>query len=198
MSRKKQESNPERIEVSVEETSAIVERTQTAALSAEEHAKLKAAIDTFALITAQLQAKDASVDRLRRMIFGATTESTRNVLREKRGDPTAVESTDEDEVQTPRPKPPRHGRNAAAAYTGAEQITVAHPTLHGGDARPGCESGKLYPQSEPSKLVRTGMAPLSASVYSCDRLRPRAGGGEVARAGARGTAAPGRPGPRAL
>jgi len=49
---------------------------------------------------------------------------------------------------------------------------VAHPTLHSGDACPGCESGKLYQQSEPAKLVRiTGMAPLSASVYSCDRLR---------------------------
>jgi transposase len=169
---RKSKSHPDRMEVSVEEISAIVERTQTGALSAEEHAKLKAAIDTFALITAQLQAKDASVDRLRRMIFGATTESTRNVLGEKRGEPTAVESTGEDEIRTPRPKPPGHGRNAAAAYTGASQVTVAHPTLHGGEACPGCESGKLYPQNEPAKLVRiTGMAPLSASVYSCDRLR---------------------------
>ena len=49
---------------------------------------------------------------------------------------------------------------------------MAHPTLHSGDACPGCESGKLYQQSEPARLVRiTGMAPLSASVYSCDRLR---------------------------
>jgi hypothetical protein len=125
---RKSKSHPDRMEVSVEEISAIVERTQTGALSAEEHAKLKAAIDTFALITAQLQAKDASVDRLRRMIFGATTESTRNVLGEKRGEPTAVESTGEDEIRTPRPKPPGHGRNAAAAYTGASQVTVAHPT----------------------------------------------------------------------
>jgi len=171
MSRKKQpKSLPERLDVSVEEISAIVERTQTGALSAEEHAKLKAAVDTFALIAAQLQTKDASLERLRRMIFGATTESTRNVLGEKRGESTAEGSTDE--APAPRPKLPGHGRNAAAAYTGAEQITVAHPTLQGGEACPGCESGKLYPQSEPAKLVRiTGMAPLSASVYSCDRLR---------------------------
>ena len=72
----------------------------------------------------------------------------------------------------PRPKPPGHGRNAAAAYTGASQVTVRHPDLHCGEACPGCESGKLYPQSEPAKLVRiTGMAPLSATVYACDRLR---------------------------
>jgi transposase len=104
------------------------------------------------------------------MIFGATTESTRNVLGENREEPPAAASTEE--APAPRPKRPGHGRNAAAAYTGAQQITVTHPNLHSGETCPGCESGKLYPQSEPAKLVRiTGMAPLSASVYSCDRLR---------------------------
>ena len=162
MSRKKQQPPPECIEVSVDEISAIVERTQSGALSAEDYAKLKAAIDTFALVTAQLQAKDASIERLRHMIFGATTESTRNVLGERRGEPASADSTDES--PTPRPKAPGHGRNAAAAYTGAEQITVRHPDLHSGETCPGCESGKLYPQSEPAKLVRiTGMAPLSAT-----------------------------------
>jgi transposase len=170
MSRKKQKPAPERIEVSVEEISAIVERTQTGALSAADHAKLKTAIDTLALVTAQLQTKDASIERLRHMIFGATTESTRNVLGEKRSEPIAAGSTDE--APAPRPKPPGHGRNAAAAYTGASQVTVAHPDLRSGETCPGCESGKLYPQSEPAKLVRiTGMAPLSATVYACDRLR---------------------------
>jgi transposase len=169
MSRKKHPP-PERIELSVEEIAAIVERTQTGALSAQDHAKLKAAIDTFALVTAQLQTKDASIERLRQMIFGATTEATRNILGHKRGEPPGVARTDE--APAPRPKPPGHGRNAAAAYTGASQVTVAHPDLHGGEACPGCTSGKLYPQSEPAKLVRiTGMAPLSATVYSCDRLR---------------------------
>jgi transposase len=170
MRERKKKPQPERIEVSVEEISAIVERTQTGALSAEDHAKLKAAIDTFALVTAQLQTKDASIERLRHMIFGAMTESSRNVFGEKRGEPPAAGSTEE--PPAPRPKPPGHGRNAAAAYTGAEQVTVAHPALHGGEACPGCTSGKLYPQSEPAKLVRiTGMAPLSATVYACDRLR---------------------------
>jgi transposase len=170
MSRKKQQSPPEHIEVSVEEISAIVERTQTGALSAEDHAKLKAAVDTFALVMAQLQTKDASIERLRHMIFGATTESTRNVLEQRHGEPPAADSTDESPVL--RPKPPGHGRHAAAAYTGASQVTVAHPDLHSGESCPGCTSGKLYPQSEPAKLVRiTGMAPLSATVYACDRLR---------------------------
>ncbi|HEY5264892.1 MAG TPA: IS66 family transposase [Steroidobacteraceae bacterium] len=159
----------QRIDVRQEEIAAILERTR-AVLSEAEHATLSSIVDTVALVQAELQGKDASLERLRRMIFGAITESTRNVLGEKRGEPTPAISTDE--APAPRPKLPGHGRNAAAAYTGAEQVAVAHPDLHGGEACPGCTSGKLYPQSEPAKLVRiTGIAPLSATVYACDRLR---------------------------
>jgi transposase len=173
MSGRKKKSRPppllKTMDVEQKRIADILERTR-AVLNDEEHATLSSLVDTVAWVQAELQAKDASLERLRHMIFGATTESTRNVLGEMRGDPPAAGSTEE--PPAPRPKPPGHGRNAAAAYTGAEQVTVAHPTLHGGEACPGCESGKLYPQSEPAKLVRiTGMAPLSASVYSCDRLR---------------------------
>jgi len=175
MSGRKKKTRPppllKAMDVEQKKIAAILERTR-AVLSDEEHATLSNIVDTVALMQAELQGKDASLERLRQMIFGATTESTRNVLGEKHGKPTTDGSTEAGEPSAPRPKPPGHGRNAAAAYTGAEQITVTHPSLHGGEACPGCESGKLYPQSEPAKLVRiTGMAPLSASVYSCDRLR---------------------------
>jgi transposase len=153
--------------VSREEMAAILERTR-AVLSPEEHAKLTGAIDTLAQVTAQLQTKDASIARLRRMIFGATTETSRNVL----GEDTEAAPPSTSPNAAPRPKVPGHGRNAAAAYTGAQQVTVTHPQLHGGESCPGCTSGKLYLQSEPSKLVRiTGMAPLTATVYACERLR---------------------------
>jgi transposase len=173
MSGRKKKSRPppllKTMDVEQKRIAAILERTR-AVLNDEEHATLTGIVDTVALMQAELQCKDASLERLRRMIFGATTESTRNVLGEKHSEPPAAGSTEEAAV--PRPKPPGHGRNAAAAYTGASQVTVTHPDLHGGEACPGCESGKLYPQSEPAKLVRiTGMAPLSATVYACDRLR---------------------------
>jgi transposase len=171
---KKQRPPPsllQRIDVRQEEIAAILERTR-AVLSDAEHATLSSIVDTVALVQAELQGKDASLERLRRMIFGASTESTRNVLGEKLSEQGRATSSATQDPATPRPKPPGHGRNAAAAYTGASQVTVTHPHLHGGETCPGCTSGKLYPQSEPAKLVRiTGMAPLSATVYACDRLR---------------------------
>ena len=67
----------------MEEIAAILERTRAVLERRRSRDAQAASIDTLALITAQLQAKDASIERLRRMIFGATTESTRNVLGEE-------------------------------------------------------------------------------------------------------------------
>ena len=177
---KKQRPPPsllQRIDVRQEEIAAILERTR-AVLSAAEHATLSTIVDTVAWVQAELQTKDASLERLRKMIFGASTETTRNVLGEdtsKQG--SAVHAADAPSMPisdpaSARPKPPGHGRNGAAAYTGATQVTVAHPRLISGAACPGCITGHVYSQSEPAKLVRiTGMGPLTATVYACDRLR---------------------------
>lgn len=167
--------------VNLDELAAIVERTK-AALSAEEHAKLKAAMDTLAStlsiltdVIGQLHSKEISIERLRRMIFGAKTEKTEEILGSTPPDSHAGEGTQTiaaEDQHTPRPKSPGHGRNAAAAYAGAEQIGVPHPTLHRGDGCPACQKGKVYLLAEPATRVRiTGMAPLGARVYACDRLR---------------------------
>ncbi|MHB1672419.1 MAG: IS66 family transposase [Acidiferrobacter sp.] len=171
-------ASPQRLAVPITDITAIVERTR-AVLSTEEHAALRAAVDTLALVQAELQTKNASLARLRKMIFGARTEKTRAVLGENAGEDrhapdteAAGSETTSPEGTPPKPKAPGHGRNAVSAYTGAEQVTVAHPDLHSGDACPHCLDGTLYRQNEPAQLVRiTGMAPLSATVYACDRLR---------------------------
>ena len=161
---------PPHLELPLAELAAIVERTRTAALNPEEHAKLAAAISTLQFLMTEIQAKQASVGRLRQLLFGARTEKTRDVLAEAS---LTAETSENGEAGSPqeRPRPPGHGRHAAAAYTGAEKVSVSHPTLHGGDICPGCAQGRVY-LNEPSQLVRiTGVAPLGARVYSCDRLR---------------------------
>ena len=172
MSRKKKRHAPSTTSstaqaVSREKMAAILERTR-AVLSPEDHATLTGAIDTLAQVTAQLQTKDASIERLRRMLFGASTETSRNVL----GESAQAGDLSQTANIAPKDKSPGHGRNAASAYTGAQRVTVSHPQLQATQSCPGCTSGKLYSQSEPSQLVRiTGMAPLMATVYACERLR---------------------------
>ena len=72
-------SMPPPIELNWDELGAILERAKSA-LSTEDHATLKAAMDTLAFVTAELQAKGVSLDRLRRLLFGPTTETTRTIL----------------------------------------------------------------------------------------------------------------------
>ena len=146
---------------------AIVERTRTGALGEEDFATLKAALDTLAFLTAELQAKGTSLARLRRLLFGAPTEKTAQVLR-KAGPPAGRPQGQAQDGG----RAPRHGRHAAAAYTGARREKVAHAQLKSGDGCQGCLKGKLYPLQEPAVLVRvTGMAPLGATVWECERLR---------------------------
>ncbi len=81
--------------------------------------------------------------------------------------------------QTAKPKAKGHGRTAAAEFSGAAKVSVEHETLHRGDPCPECGQGKVYPQKEPSPLIRiTGQAPLAATVYELERMRCN-GCGEV-------------------
>ena len=144
-------------------------------MSPDDHAKLKAALDTLAFVTAELQTTQTSLDRLRRLLFGAKTEKTRTIVGPGAAPgapgPGARPRAEAGPSATGPPRP-GHGRTGAAAYTGADTVKIAHPSLRRGDHCPGCTTGKIYPLAEPATLVRiTGMAPLGATVYACERWR---------------------------
>ena len=169
---------PQRRELRMDELTGIVERAK-ASLTEEDHATLVAAVETLAFLTQELEAKGTTLDRLRKMLFGARTEKTSDVLgegsaAEGAGAPAdaAGEGAAAGETTGGKPKRPGHGRNGTAAYRGATKITVPHSSLHGGEKCPGCLDGKVYPLSQPLVLVRVrGMAPLQAMLYECGRLR---------------------------
>jgi hypothetical protein len=192
MSRRTQHRTP-RVSVPIARLDAIVEQTRTAALPADDHATLKAAVDTLARLTAELETTTTTLERVRRLIFGPRTETTDTVLgKDKEKDKEKEEEKDTDPTDPPPPdsattadgapagdlqgKPRRrgHGRNGAAKYPRAPRIAVTHATLKHGDPCPesGCD-GRVYVQrQEPALLVRvTGVAPLQAQVYALERLR---------------------------
>jgi transposase len=139
-----------RMDVNLEELDQIIERGTHAPLSTSEGEKLKLVLHALA---AMLPAP-------------RTTEKTKDVLEQ------SAAPAPESEPGPACEKKPGHGRNGAASYTGAKKVTVPHPELHAGDACPGCEKGKVYPQKEPRTLVRiVGQAPLQATAYELARLR---------------------------
>lgn len=165
------------IDLRMDDLARLVERTRQAPLTADEHATLKAAIDTLGYVAQLLDQKGTTLAGLRYLLLGTATEKTRDVLAragvgsdapsapggEAAGDPTA-----------PRPAPRRrgHGRHAADAYGGAAHVAVPHAHLHHGDRCPLCLNGKLYGQRDPGLLVRlVGQPPITGTIYALEKLR---------------------------
>lgn len=160
------------LNVDLGELHAILERAQKAPLSLEDSATLKATFQTFAFLQQELKSRGASIKRLRQIIFGSRTEKTEALLGKKGTGTKAGTRANTSEANGESKKAKGHGRNGAAAYSGAKKVAVAHPSLSAGQQCNGCQKGKLYPVKEPAQLVRiTGMAPLSATVYECEKLR---------------------------
>jgi len=167
-----------RRELRLEELHGILERATAVPLSAEDYATLKAAVETLGFLTQELEAKGTTIERLRRLLFGPSTEQTRQVVGapaagEGAGAPSAAQGAGAAAApDAETPKQPGHGRHGAAAYRGAVKVPVPHTALRGGERCPECLKGKMYPLAEPAVLVRVrGMAPLAATVYECARLR---------------------------
>ena len=167
--------SPARIEMDQSELEAILERAKTA-LSKDEYAKLHAAIETLVFLTTELEKKRVSVQRLKQLLFGTTTETTQKVMEKilhevEEEDPSDDEAAEGEEPEA-RPKAKGHGRNGAEAYVGAETIRVPHASLKPGDPCPSCKKGTVYESVEPGRLVRIhGQAPLGATVYELQKLR---------------------------
>jgi transposase len=169
--------------VDMNEIEAILEQAK-AALSEEQHRKLKAALETLAFLTSEIEDKRTSIKRLRKLLFGATSEKTKKVLegllddtpQETDGgaEPGAASSAGEDSAEPEKkPKPKGHGRNGAEAYRGATRMKVRHESLKPGDPckEKGCK-GRVSRLKKPARLLRIrGGAPLQAELVEKERLR---------------------------
>ena len=159
------------LEISIEELEALVEQARPA-LSEDGYQKLLGAVHTLRYVTELLEKKKASLADLRELLCPATTEKTEKVLKQAGIDSGAKEPSVGAEARTHKRKAPGHGRNGAAAYSGAQKVQVPHASLEAGDPCPDGCGGKVYPQRDPGVLVRIkGQAPLAATVYELEKLR---------------------------
>jgi hypothetical protein len=164
-----------RTEVSIDELEAILSRAEEGPLSEQDSQLLLSALRTLRYLTAQLEKKNISVARLKKLLFGASTETSQNLGLDS-SDQDTPESQDEKDKdgQSTEPKQKRkgHGRNGADAYTGAKKVQVPHETLKPGDPCPDCIKGTVYDTRKPGSVICvTGRAPLDATVYELQKLR---------------------------
>ncbi len=135
-------------------------------LPAETYQLVQTLLRTLQWVMGVLEAKNTTLGRLRRMIFGAQTEKSRNLLAQSDAAAASAKTPD------PKPKAKGHGRKAAQDYPGAKRLPVPHPKLRLGDLCPKCLKGKLYLLKTPARIVRIAAQPMfSATIFELERLR---------------------------
>ncbi|MFV2070365.1 MAG: transposase, partial [Pirellulales bacterium] len=158
-------------ELDLDELQDIVRHAEAKQFNDKDYETVKVLAESYVHLAALLQDKNISIGRLRKMLFGASTEKTAAVT----GNATdSAEETDSETSPETDPSASRkgHGRNGADAYRGAEKIQVPHESLQPGDACPECGDGTVYETTRPGVLVRiTGQAPVAAKVYQLQKLR---------------------------
>jgi transposase len=157
-----------RIDLEMDEVKALLERAR-ASMAQEDYAKLEALVETAVYLLEAVEDKRTTIDRLRKLLFGPSSEKRRDVIPPAPAEPS---STVPDDAEVTRPIRPGHGRHGADAYDGAEKIVVPHESLKSGDRCPDCRQGKVYEVAQPGVLVRVmGQAPVQAKVYELQKLR---------------------------
>ncbi len=146
------------IDIDVEALDRIIDAAMREPLNENDGRTLKTAVHAMAA----------------RLVRRRNTEKTSAVL-----EPKTTSGTGTVTSEPGQSGPAGHGRNPAAAFTGAERVCVKHAQLKSGDVCPECREGKVYCQREPKTLVRiVGRPPLQAKVFEMERLRCN-GCGEV-------------------
>jgi transposase len=159
---------PKLIELKPADVEALLERVEKEALQEGDYEIIKGLIDAFVYLSQSVDEKGSAIKRLLRIIFGAKTETRKNLF--KIG--SNPKDTDAPEEESEPKKQPGHGRNGADAYKKAERIKVPIQNLKAGEPCRECPKGKLYPVKKAGTLVRfVGMAPLAAKIYELEKLR---------------------------
>ena len=158
-------NEPKRIELDETEAEALLRRLSEGRVEPKDCELLAAIVKSWLWLSGVVREKQISIHELKKLIFGAKSEKTSKVQKNKdAGKPSAKGSA-------PKDKPKGHGRNGAAAYTGAERVPISCPALCAADRCPTCQKGKLR-ALDPSPIVCIrGQAPIQAKVYEVERLR---------------------------
>lgn len=169
-----------KIDFDIKDLDALLKRAESGTLQDKDIELIKSMAECIVFLSQAVDERAATVKKLLRMVFGATTEKKENIINKpKEGDAGENNNQDSDTAapdkdnEKPEPKKRKgNGQNGADAYTGADRVVVQHPDLKPGDHCPKCKEGKLYKNSEPGVEIRVkGAAPLQATVYIREKLR---------------------------
>ena len=163
-----------RIEIDARQLAQLLERLESRQLEPQDYELLEGMLETWQYLCSSLEKKNFSVKRLKRLLFGSSSEKTEKLLKEAAKKLSEAGQIEKNKSPPGADKPKRkgHGRNGADSYRAAERVQVPHQSLKVGDECTECGKGKLYELKTPSRIVVfKGQAPVQATIFECQRLR---------------------------
>jgi hypothetical protein len=163
-------------EVHIDEIRRLIDEAKARPLTEAECDQLLSVAMSYCQVGEMLADRTATIAKLRKMLFGTSSEKTDAVLGSHRGaasTTTAANTTDAySEAAASKTAQKGHGRNGADAYRSATRTRVLLESMKAGDKCPECPKGVLYKMAEPAVMVRVfGGPPLHAHVCELERLR---------------------------
>ncbi len=165
------------IDLTQEQIDALLQRADTNELNQEDILIIKGLLQTIKLLGQAVDDKAASIKKLLRTIFGASTEKKKDLFQNNEQNDSDPQSKDlenpqdEDSSKKRKKSPGGHGRNGKNEYTGATTCKYPHQFLKSGDICPLCGKGKVYP-IEPMVIIRiTATPPLAATIHEGEKFR---------------------------
>jgi hypothetical protein len=158
----------------------LMRRAEQQTFEQQDYATTRCVFQAYHYLLELLDNKSTTIGRLRKLLFGASTEKTADVVgRESGGNSSGPPASPSSSSAAPqrgdeqkRPKKPGHGRNGADRYAGANRVKIRHASLQPGDSCPKCSTGTAYLMAEPGVLVRfIRQPPLMATIYELEKLR---------------------------
>lgn len=146
------------VEMDVAQLESLLARLEQGTLEQDDHRTLRSVLESYFYVMQLIDKKSTTIARLRKLLFGATTEKTADVTgreepasaaddksaaadRPTEDAPTeASESSSGDQSRAASKK--GHGRNGADDYPGAQRVKVRHASL-----QPGATCERLRPRN---------------------------------------------------
>jgi len=169
---------PEIIELDTAQFEELMQRAERKEFEGDDYATVRAVLKSYLHVLELVENKKTTIARLRKLLFGASTEKTAGVVGREAAtqdnsppppsSPAAPPSEDDKKLA----KKPGHGRNGADRYAGASRVKIRHASLEPGDPCPECSTGTVYLMAKLGVLIRLiGQPPLGATIYELEKLR---------------------------
>jgi len=171
---------PKIFELDAAQFEELMRRAEEHTFEQQDYATIRRVFEAYLYLLELVDNKNTTIGRLRKLLFGANTEKTADVVGRETADhaspPAASSSSSAAARQSAdeknRLKKPGHGRNGADRYAGASRTKIRHASLQPGDPCPKCGTGTAYLMAKPGVLVRfIGQPPLMATIYELEKLR---------------------------